>query len=130
MTAPLPTKLTPGAYEVFVHNGYGGPAGWRRAGTVDIAVHEEVWEDRVFDVVDFGAVPNDRGGDTQALRAALAAAGQNGGGIVHLPRGRYQIHGTLENSPVHFAAGRVPRAEPALLAGRAEATSGVDQRQP
>ena len=79
-------------------------------------LHEEVWEDRVFDVVDFGAVPNDRAGDTQALHAALAAAGQNGGGIVHLPRGRYQDPRHLGDSPVHFAAGRVPRAEPALLA--------------
>ena len=105
MTASLPEELTPGAYEVLVHNGEGGPAGWRRAGTVDIALHEEVWEDRVFDVVDFGAVPNDRAGDTQALRAALAAAGQNGGGIVHLPRGRYQIHGTLEIPPFTLLRG-------------------------
>ena len=105
VTAPLPEGLTPGIYEVFVHNGYGGPAGWRRAGTVDIAVHEEVWEDRVFDVVDFGAVPNDRAGDTQALRAALAAADQSGGGIVHLPRGRYQIQGTLEIPPFTLLRG-------------------------
>lgn len=105
VTAPLPEGLTPGIYEVFVHNGYGGPAGWRRAGTVDIAVHEEVWEDRIFNVVDFGAVPNDRAGDTQALRAALAAAGQSGGGIVHLPRGRYQIQGTLEIPPFTLLQG-------------------------
>lgn len=103
--APLPAKLAPGAYEVFVHNGHGGPAGWRRAGTVDIAVHKEVWEDQIFNVVDFGAVPNDRAGDTQALRAALAAAGQSGGGIVHLPRGRYQIHGTLEIPPFTLLRG-------------------------
>ena len=105
VTAPLPAKLAPGIYEIFVHNGHGGPAGWRRAGTVDIAVHKEVWEDRIFDVVDFGAVPNDRADDTQALRAALAAAGDNGGGIVHLPRGRYQIHGTLEIPPFTLLRG-------------------------
>ena len=105
VTAPLPAKLALGAYEVFVHNGHGGPAGWRRAGTVDISVHEEVWEDRIFNVVDFGAVPNDRAGDTQALHAALAAAGQSGGGIVHLPRGRYQIHGTLEIPPFTLLRG-------------------------
>ena len=105
VTAPLPAKLTPGAYEVFIHNGHGGPAGWRRAGTVDIAVHKEVWEDRIFNVVDFGAMPNDRAGDTQALRTALAAAGQSGGGIVHLPRGRYQIHGTLEIPPFTLLRG-------------------------
>ena len=105
VTASLPTKLASGAYEVFVHNGHGGPAGWRRVGTMAIAVHEEVWENRVFDVVDFGAVPNDRAADTQALRAALAAAGQNGGGIVHLPRGRYQIHGTLEIPPFTLLRG-------------------------
>ena len=105
VTAPLPTKLAPGAYEIFVHNGHGGPAGWRRAGTVDIAVHKEVCEDRIFNVVDFGAVPNDRAGDTQALHAALAAAGQSGGGIVHLPRGRYQIQGTLEIPPFTLLRG-------------------------
>ena len=105
VTAPLPAKLAPGAYEVFIHNGHGGPAGWRRAGTVDISMHKEVWEDRIFNVVDFGAMPNDRAGDAQALRTALAAAGQSGGGIVHLPRGRYQIHGTLEIPPFTLLRG-------------------------
>jgi len=96
LAASLPAELSPGLYDVFVHNGYGGAGGWRRAGGIRIAPHEEVWQKQVFDVRDYGAVPNDRVFDTPAVKAALDAAANNGGGIVYFPRGRYQITATLE----------------------------------
>lgn len=47
----------------------------------------------VFTVTDsaFGAMPNDDRDDTVAIQKAINAAGQAGGGVVFLPRGRYDI---------------------------------------
>ena len=47
----------------------------------------------VFDVTAsrFGAVPDDLKDDTLAIQAAINAAQENGGGVVYLPKGRYDI---------------------------------------
>lgn len=47
----------------------------------------------VFNVTDrtYGAVPNDARDDTVAIQKAIDAAGLAGGGVVLLPRGRYDI---------------------------------------
>ncbi len=42
-----------------------------------------------FDVKTYGAMGDDRTDDTQALQAALTAAGKAGGGTVHVPAGTY-----------------------------------------
>ena len=96
LAAAVPPKLEAGDYEVHVHNGFGGRAGWRLAGHVGIVPRREVWKTDVFNVVEHGAIPNDGAFDTPAVQAALAAAGKNGGGIVTFPRGRYQITATLD----------------------------------
>ncbi|WP_321492782.1 glycosyl hydrolase family 28-related protein [uncultured Desulfobacter sp.] len=48
----------------------------------------------VFDVTDvrFGAVPDDGKEDTLAIQAAIDKAAISGGGVVFLPKGRYDIH--------------------------------------
>lgn len=88
----LPKSLPPGAYQVKLHNGYGGAAGWTPAGRITLAA-PEVWNAEVFNVRDFGA-DSDR-----AVRAALAKVEENGGGVVYFPRGRYQIKGDLKLPP-------------------------------
>lgn len=47
----------------------------------------------VFDVTAsrFGAVPDDQKDDTLAIQAAINAAQESGGGVVYLPKGRYEI---------------------------------------
>jgi hypothetical protein len=50
----------------------------------------EAWPERQFNVRDFGAVGDGRADDTAAVQKALEMAGQ-GGGVVYLPRGRYQL---------------------------------------
>jgi hypothetical protein len=91
----LPEELPPGEYGLYVHNGAGGSAGW--GGPVPLVVSGPMAsvEPRVFDVREFGARGNGIDDDTQALRTALAAAGEAGGGIVSLPPGRFAISATL-----------------------------------
>lgn len=88
----LPSDLSPGDYELFVHNGQGGNCGWRRAGTVAVR-QPDPWKPGVFHVRDFGPKPG------LALLAALAKARENGGGVVFLPRGRYPVQESLVIPP-------------------------------
>ncbi len=91
----LPKTLPTGPYQVLVHNGRADQAGWRAVGSLRIAAHAPVWKPDRFDATKFGAVANDGMDDTAAVQKALDAAGANGGGIVHLPRGRLQMNGPL-----------------------------------
>ena len=99
LNTTVPKNLAPGRYEVHMHNGLGGPGGWRQAGEVTVATHKAPWPSKVFRVVDFGAVANDQASDQPAVEAALRAVAENGGGVVHFPRGRCQLTGSLEVPP-------------------------------
>src|SRR5215831_460068 len=44
---------------------------------------------KVFNVVDFGAKPDDDISDRAAIQAAIDAANKNGSGIVFFPKGRF-----------------------------------------
>ncbi|RKR14420.1 pectate lyase-like protein [Maribacter vaceletii] len=46
----------------------------------------------VFNVVDFGAIPNDNLSDKDALNKAIKAASKKGKGIIYFPNGRYMIN--------------------------------------
>lgn len=94
--AELPRDLAPGPYRVWLDNGRGSP---RETQPITIAPHAPPWKSDRFEVTDFGALPNDAGDDTAAIRAALAAAGKNGGGIVCFPRGRFRLTDMLEVPP-------------------------------
>ena len=95
----VPSSVPPGTYTVSLSNGAGGREGWRDAGSVVVRPYQEVWRTERFDVTRFGAIPNDGLDDTLALQAALAQAATNGGGVVFLPRGRFQCTGTLQIPP-------------------------------
>ena len=92
LTFALPPALAAGDYALTIHNGFGGEAGWRAAGTVSVRP-PTAWKTEVFNVKDFGPKPG------EALLAALDAAKTNGGGIVFLPRGRYPVKATLAIPP-------------------------------
>ena len=87
-----------GDYQVFVHNGLGGRFGWVKAGSLTIK-EKKAWPQTVFNVVDYGAKPNfdpnrsrlDKTNDSPAFQRALDAAGENGGGVVYIPKGCYQL---------------------------------------
>ncbi|MCU0875863.1 MAG: glycoside hydrolase family 55 protein, partial [Pirellulaceae bacterium] len=99
LTVELPAELPAGDYRVSVFNGYRGQVEGRDAGLIRIAPHAPVWKHEPFDVTAFGAIANDGMDDTDAIQAALDAAGANGGGTVLIPRGRFEI-----NDPI-----RIPR---------------------
>lgn len=94
LQARLPRDLPPGSYRARVHNGCGGPDGWSDPLDVEVTALEP-WPDRQFNVLDYGADGGGQRDDTGAILAALAAAGEAGGGVVYLPRGRYQVTDTL-----------------------------------
>ena len=98
VAATLPDDLPPGRYQVFVHNGCGGPAGWSEPVSIEVG-KKCPWPDTVYNVQDFGAARDDEQDDTDAIQAALNQAGENGGGVVYLPRGRYRVSRTLEIPP-------------------------------
>ncbi|NLO74765.1 MAG: hypothetical protein GX100_11750, partial [candidate division WS1 bacterium] len=96
LAADLPATLPAGEYEVWVHNGKGGPSGWAQGGTVRIAAHPPVWGDRVFNVVDYGAIPDDDLDDSLPFRQALDAAANHGSGLVYFPGGRFYVEGRFD----------------------------------
>ena len=119
----LPADLAAGDYPLFVHNGLGGYAAWRAAGTVAVRP-PAVWKTEVFNIKDFGPKPAD------ALLAALDKAKANGGGVVYLPRGRYPVMGALAIPPHTVLRGEsmelVSLYWPDLDKPPAELVSGAD----
>jgi len=96
LAVAVPTDLPAGNYAVAVHNGFGGPEAWSAAGHVQIHLAPQ-WNQEVFDVSKFVAAGGGSvaGDCTVAVKAALAKAAANGGGIVYFPRGRYLINEEL-----------------------------------
>ncbi len=47
---------------------------------------------KVFNVTDYGAKPNDEVSDKNAIRKAIKAAENNGGGVVFFPKGKFLVN--------------------------------------
>lgn len=93
-SATLPSDLPLGEYDIYVHNGTGGEAGW--GGPVTLTVERAAEPVANFiNARELGAKGNGLDDDTEVLRAALVQAGEAGGGVVFLPPGRYAISATL-----------------------------------
>lgn len=92
----VPADLKPGVYDLHLHNGSGDAGAWRPAGRLEIKA-AEAWPDRQFNVREFGATGAGVADDTQAVLAAIKAAGDQGGGVVFFPRGRYLLKEALRN---------------------------------
>lgn len=88
----------------------------------------------VYDVTKFGAKGNGETDDTNAIQAAIDAAGADGGGIVYLPAGTFNVDETLTVTDDHVAIigagkGTVVRATfkdgDVIYAGGTEPVDGV-----
>ena len=98
LAVTVPEELALGHYELFVHNGYGGQHAWSEP--LDIAVlHREEENQPLIDVADFGAKGDDEQDDTDAIQSALKEAGERGGAVVLVPRGRFVVSEKLVIPP-------------------------------
>ena len=106
--APIPANVAPGDYEVWVHNGCGGPAAWARCPDPLHVRPPNPWPSREFNVLRFGAQGDGVAEDSGPVQAALDEAGRAGGGVVWLPSGQYRFSRPL----------RIPRRVLVRGAGR------------
>jgi hypothetical protein len=95
IVAALPSSLPPGTYQIWVHNGYGGPAAWS-GGLMLTVKRAAVWPASLFNVKSFGAAGDNMLDDSAALRKAFDTAKRNGGGIIYFPAGTYRLNGWFE----------------------------------
>ncbi len=89
--AALPQNLAEGDYQVWVHNGFGGPAGWGTGLTLRVK-HPGYWPSGTFNIRQFGAHGDDTNDDSEAFLRVLAAAERAGGGIIFFPAGTYRFN--------------------------------------
>lgn len=64
-------------------------------GQVQFPTHEISFEEKIFDVKDFGAIGDSITMDTKAIQDAIDACTTDGGGLVRVPKGKYHI-GTIK----------------------------------
>ena len=95
LSAPLPPDLGTASATVTVDVGAAGAAGI--SAELPVALERPLaWPQTVFTVRDYGAVGDGLTDDTAAIKGAIAAAQQAGGGVVYFPRGRYLLSETLQ----------------------------------
>jgi|GEM_PF-1343347 len=88
----LPKDLEAGDYELYIHNGSGGVAGW--SDPVYFSVEQPI-KNIYYDAAEYGVKGDGYTDDTEALRNALKVASESGGTVV-LPVGMVVISATIE----------------------------------
>ncbi|HSC51993.1 MAG TPA: DUF4955 domain-containing protein [Phnomibacter sp.] len=76
---------------------------------------------KVFNVLDFGAVPNDDICDRKAIQAAIDAANKNGSGIVFFPKGRF-----IANDDSTLTQGIVSKGSKIIFRGSGSGPNGTE----
>jgi hypothetical protein len=93
-SAQIPDGLEPGSYTLRLFNGDGGDSEWVDAGAIAVRARDP-GPIQSFDVRGYGAIGDGKIDCTHAIKSAIEAAVQSGGGIVYFPRGRYLVTETL-----------------------------------
>lgn len=86
----VPDQVSPGRYGLRLSNGDGGDGEWVDAGSITVRAPDPE-PPQSFDVRAYGANGDGKFDCTRAIRAAIDAASQAGGGTVYFPRGRYLV---------------------------------------
>jgi len=115
----IPSALTPGEYEIFLHNGWGGVDGWSAPFPLEIGA-ASVWPTTVFEV---DAYVKQTGNEATGIGAALAGLQKNGGGILQFGPKTYGLTQTLVLPPRTVVRGA--GAERTLLDLPFDQTSGA-----
>lgn len=100
LTFKIPTSLsvpTDGKYyEVYIYNGYGDTTCWSIPCLIKVQGDlRNTWSQKVFNLRDFGANGSSNQNATPFFISVLTAIKENGGGILYLPSGQYQIQQEL-----------------------------------
>jgi|GEM_PF-4886665 len=86
----VPSGLTNGNYEIWVHNGHGGSYGW--SSPVTMVVDDGLsWTGGTYDVTSYGAVGDGVADDAAAIEAAKNAAASDPYSTIYFPAGTYSI---------------------------------------
>jgi hypothetical protein len=102
----VPSSVAEGEYQLWLHNGRGGKAGWVRFSTFIEAPLDtvfvkkaKVWPATVFNITSYSGTDDDK------FAAAIAAASANGGGKITVPAGTYTLTKQLVLPPYTVLAG-------------------------
>jgi hypothetical protein len=94
----IPDETASGRYRLRLSNGDGGDDEWTDAGSITLRAPAPA-SSQSFDVRAYGANGDGRFDCTRAVRAAIDAAKDAGGGTVYFPRGRYLISDMISIPP-------------------------------
>ncbi|GAC14170.1 glycosyl hydrolase family 28-related protein [Aliiglaciecola lipolytica] len=61
----------------------------------------------VYNILEFGAIPDDNEDDHHAIQQAIDSASNNGGGIVFIPEGKYQISGGAKEGTIKISSSNI-----------------------
>jgi hypothetical protein len=95
LTTRVPQGIQDGTYDVWVHNGTGGDSAWSNAGVLQISLRPPAWPTNVVWFTDHRATADDETDDTNAMRDSLAQLKKQGGGVLRIPRGRFNLSGAF-----------------------------------
>jgi hypothetical protein len=102
----IPANTPAGNYDLYYHNGAGGKTAWSAPIRVEVVnPSENKSEQQTFNVKDYGATGDGVKDETSAFQAAIAAAGQRGGGTVYAPAGQYMLTDALLLPPYTMLKG-------------------------
>lgn len=94
----IPKDVRPGRYALRLTNGDGGESEIIDAGSLTIRASETPAEQE-YDVRAYGANGDGRFDNARAIKAAIDAAKEAGGGTVYFPRGRYLVSDMISIPP-------------------------------
>jgi hypothetical protein len=100
----VPSSVAEGEYQLWLHNGRGGKAGWVRFSTFIEAPLDtvfvkkaKVWPTTVFNITSYSGTDDDK------FAAAIAAASANGGGKIYGACRHLHAHQATRAAPLHRA---------------------------
>ncbi len=91
----IPSSLSNGEYEVWVHNGHGGEWGW--SSPLKLQVWDgPSWSGHTINVRDYGAKGDGYSDDAGPVKRAIEAAKNNPGSTIFFPAGTYMFSTLLD----------------------------------
>ncbi|SFD50068.1 Pectate lyase superfamily protein [Chitinophaga sp. CF118] len=102
----IPGSTPSGNYDLYYHNGLGGKTAWSTPlQVVVVSPSTNKWDQKTFNVKDYGAKGDGVNDETGAFQKAIAAVKQQGGGTINVPAGRYMLTDALILPPFTMLKG-------------------------